>query len=190
MSASRSGRCARAPAPGATGRPASAGGCRRATCAWASTPARRTPPPPHQGQVTVLGSPPRFEITCRCRGRAYTPAAHGTPPPDPRCRRRLVRQPRRARLAFRAMKRPAGWLTLGRAGADHRRRGAAAPDPHRPGAARPVLRRGRPEHGAVLAQLLLRRVRARRQRLDRQAARRPVAAGRERQAARLLRRRR
>jgi len=31
--------------------------------AWASTFARRTPPPPHQGQETVLGVPPRLEIT-------------------------------------------------------------------------------------------------------------------------------
>jgi hypothetical protein len=31
--------------------------------AWASTPGRRTPPPPHQGQGTELGVPPRFEIT-------------------------------------------------------------------------------------------------------------------------------
>lgn len=26
-------------------------------------PAKRTPPPSHQGQVTVLGVPPRLEIT-------------------------------------------------------------------------------------------------------------------------------
>src|SRR6202167_2596480 len=31
--------------------------------ACASMPVRRTPPPPHQGQVTSCGLPPRFEIT-------------------------------------------------------------------------------------------------------------------------------
>ncbi len=66
------------------------------------------------------------------------------------------------------------------------RGGGAAPDPSRPGFARPLLRRGRQEHDAFVAQLLLRRVRAGGQRLDRQAARRPVAAGGERQAVRVL----
>ncbi len=73
---------------------------------------------------------------------------------------------------------------MGRAGAGHRSRGGAAPDPPRQGRARSLLRRCRQEHDALLAQLLLRRVRAGGQRLDRQAARGSVAAGRERQAAR------
>jgi hypothetical protein len=31
--------------------------------AWASTSARRIPPPSHQGHTTSLDLPPRFEIT-------------------------------------------------------------------------------------------------------------------------------
>ncbi len=31
--------------------------------AWASVPGTRTPLPPHHGQLTLLGVPPRLEIT-------------------------------------------------------------------------------------------------------------------------------
>jgi 4-amino-4-deoxy-L-arabinose transferase-like glycosyltransferase len=51
---------AASPAGGAPSPPASS----PSHAAWASTPARRTPPPWHQGQVTSCGLPPRFEITC------------------------------------------------------------------------------------------------------------------------------
>ena len=48
-----------------------------------------------------------------------------------------------------------------------------------------VLRRGRAQHGPVVAQLLLRRVRARRPGVDRQDAGRPLAAGRQHEAVRI-----
>src|ERR1700688_2574882 len=35
----------------------------RGQAACASVPGKRRPPPAHHGQTTVLGSPPRFEIT-------------------------------------------------------------------------------------------------------------------------------
>ena len=75
------------------------------------------------------------------------PRPVGRPPPDPRCR--FPRSPRGDETSVPRMRRPARGSTSGwRRGADHRRGGGAAADPHRPRLARPVLRRGRAQHGA------------------------------------------
>ena len=79
-----------------------------------------------------------------------------------------------------------GGTGVGALARDHAAGGGVAAGRPRRLAAEPLLRRGRQEHVPLLAQLLLRRTGARRQRLDRQAPGGPVAAGREREGAGLL----
>ena len=70
-------------------------------------------------------------------------------------------------------------------GADHGRRGGAAAVVIRSRRRESVLRRGRAQHEPLVAQLLLRGVRAGRTGVGRQGPGRPLAAGRQRQALRV-----
>ena len=128
--------------------------------AWASTPVWRTPlaAAPGAGDRARLAAEAGDQLAGAATGHTLPRPMGRQPPP----RRRLARQPWAGEVSVPPMKRSAGWLTWVALALITLGAAAAAPDPHRPGAARPVLRRGRPEHGALLAQLLLRRVRARR----------------------------